>query len=212
MKNAKLRSSTILNFKFPILNSRRGGFTLLELILSITILIVVTIIIGSGFRLGVKAWERGEWEANETQRLRAVSGLMSQQLKSAYPYEMELNGEKVIIFQGESSSLLFVTTLTGDGGVKWVRYSFKDGALLFKEGRLPDKKFEEEIEKTSEDEEVIDRDITEFKFEYLSNDGEWEESWEFGKNLPKAVRVKLTYFHPFLITIPMGLEENGEQG
>jgi general secretion pathway protein J len=183
---------------------KKSGFTLLELILAIAILSIVTLIIGSGFRLGINAWERGESEATETQRLRVLSGLMTQQLKSAYPYRMEIEGKMVEIFRGSPNSVLFVTSLVDSsyGGFKWVRYVYEDGILKYKEGILPDKGL---FERLSGDEEILESDIGEVRFTYLSSDGkEWKDSWEFGDGLPGAVRVKIAYFEPFLITIPMG--------
>ena len=194
--------------------ARRGGrgdlagFTLLELILAITILSIVTLIIGSGFRLSIKAWEKGEAETQETQRLRALSGMISQSIKSAYPYEMKIEDKKTIIFEGDKNSILFATASNGSlaGGFKWVRYSYKDGALVFTEGILPDKKF---MDKIKEDEEIIDSDIGEVKLEYLSSGKEdWQESWNLGDGIPSAVRVKIAYFQPFLISIPMGFKDS----
>lgn len=184
----------------------KGGFTLLELILAITILSMVALIIGSGFRLGVKAWEKGEAEAQETQRLRALSGLISQNLKSAYPYKVKVEDKEVILFEGDKNSIMFVTALMGpqSGSFKWVRYSYNEGVFRFNEGILPDKKF---LDKISENEEVIDTDIREVTFEYLSpTESTWKETWTQGEGLPAAIRVKIAYFQPFLIMIPMGLK------
>ncbi len=181
-----------------------SGFTLLELIIAITILPLIILIIGNGFRLGMNAWEKGEQETLWTQRFRVLSGLLSQQIKSAYPYIMEVGDEKVAVFQGKSDSIMFVTALTDSayGGFKWVRYSHKDGTLFLKEGLLPDKKLDDRI---TGDEEVVDAGITEIKFAYLSlEENEWKDSWDYGKKLPGAVRVKISHFEPFLITIPMG--------
>lgn len=189
----------------------KPGFTLLELILALSILSMVALIIGSGFRLGIKAWEKGESEARETQRLRALSGLISQSLKSAYPYNMKIEEEKVVVFEGDANSLLFVTSFveTRDGGFKWVRYSYSDGSLVFTEGKLPDKNF---LDKIEENEEVIDSDIGEITFEYLpSFEEEWQESWDLGEVIPVAVRVKIAYFQPFFITLPMGLVDSGKK-
>ena len=184
-----------------------SGFTLLELIIAITILPLIILIIGNGFRLGMNAWERGEQETVWTQRLRVLSGLLSQQIKSAYPYTIDVDNEKVAVFEGKEDSVMFVTALTDSayGGFKWVRYSQKDGTLFLKEGLLPDKKLNESI---TGDEEVVDTDIDEIKFAYLSlEDNEWKESWDMGKKLPGAVRVKISHFEPFLITMPMGSAE-----
>ncbi len=193
------------------INYKNAGFTLLEVVIAVTILTLITLIVGYSFRLGINAWEKGEQEAGWTQRFRVLSGLLSQQIKSAYPYKMEIDDEKVILFKGESNSIVFVTTIAEKsyGGFKWVRYSHKDGTLFHKEGLLPDKNLPEHI---TGDEEVVDNNLEEIKFTFFSNDdGEWKESWDYEEKLPGAVKVKMSYFEPFLITIPMSSDEKQEE-
>ncbi len=188
----------------------KSGFTLLELIISIAILSMVILLISSGYRLALDSWEKGENETAATQRLRILSTLLSQQLKSAYPYRMKIDNKNVVVFTGDAGSVMFATALTDSsyGGFKWVKYSYDNGTLLYKEGLLPDKKL---IEKISGDEEIIDTDLGEVKFSYFSAEqGEWKESWDFGADLPAAVRVRISYFQPFTINIPMGYKEGEE--
>lgn len=196
-----------------VIGSARG-FTLIEVIIAITILSLVTVIIGSAFRLGIQAWEKGEKETGDTQRLRIMSGMLSQQLKSAFPYKVKIEDEDepVVIFKGETDSLLFVTTFADSsyGGFKWVKYVYKDGDLYYKEGLLPDKKIEEKVK---DKEEIIDTDVSEVRFEYLSpEDGEWVESWDYGQELPEAVKIKISYFQPFIINVPMSWAILDDQG
>lgn len=207
----RAKKMKILNFipiySGQISNSRRDGFTLIELIISITILSFITVIIGSAFRLGIQAWERGEKETGDAQRLRGLSSLLSQQLKSLYPYmiKTEDNDEDVVAFKGEPDSITFVTTITDTsyGGLKWVQYIFRDGVLLYKEGLLPDKKFEEHI-KDKDKEEIVDSNIDNFQFSYLApDDDEWTESWDDEEEVPVSVRVNIADFQPFVIKIPV---------
>ncbi len=215
MKNKKSGNTISLNFEFLILNSRRDGFTLIELIISIAILSIITVIIGAAFHLGIQAWEKGEKETGDAQQLRVLSSLLSQQLKSIYPYtiKMEDKDEEVVMFKGEPDSITFVTALTDSsyGGFKWVQYVFRDGALLYKEGLLPDKKIEENI-KDKDKEEIIDTNINMFQFSYLSpDDDEWQESWDFGDDLPDAIKVNIADFQPFVIRIqasPYGVNDD----
>ena len=199
----------VLNLKN--LKSCSRGFTLLELIISITILSLIAVIIGSGFRLGLKAWERGDEEAEAVQTMRVLSGLVFQQLKSAYPYKIKIDDENVVVFKGEPDSMIFVTTLSTPypGGFKWVRYLHKDGALLYKEGMLPDKEL---IDNIPGDEEILENDVDEVNFQYYSNDeGEWKESWEFSDKLPGAVRAQISYFQPIVVNIPMSRESDEKE-
>lgn len=182
-----------------------NGFTLVEILLAMTIMSIITLIVGSVFRLGINAWERGESETGQTQKLRILSGLISQQIKSAYPYWMNIEGENGVIFEGESDSLMFVTALADSSisGFKWVRYFYKDGVLYYNEGQLPDKEFHDKI---SDDEEVFDPEIGKVTFSYFSpEEEEWLDSWESGESFPEAVRVKIDPFEPFIITMPASL-------
>lgn len=187
------------------------GFTLLELLLSLTILTIVTVIIGSGLRLGMNAWEKGDAETSETQRLRILSSMFSQQLKSVFPYMIRVDDEKVFAFNGDSNSILFVTT-TNDiayGGLKWIRYEYKDGTLYYKEGLLPDKELTEHI---SGDEEILDAEIGEVTFAYYAaHEGEWKDEWDFSDSLPDAVKIKVTHFEPFQVNLAFGERFKNEE-
>jgi hypothetical protein len=120
---------------------------------------------------------------------------------------MDIDDESVVFFEGTSDSIAFVTTLTDSsfGGFKWVRYSFKNGTLLYKEGLLPDKELDEE---TGGKEKVVDTDLGNVEFSFYSADEqEWNESWDFGEYLPGAVKIRISYFQPFTVSIPAGLRE-----
>ncbi len=176
---------------------------------------LVALIIGSGFRLGLQAWEKGNKELQSNQRLRALSGLLLQDLKSAYPYEMEIDNEKVLLFEGKEHSVLFVSVLgsQSQGGLKWIKYSYDadNRSLSYSEGILPDK---EVLESASDDrrEEVVDDDMGMVRFEYFSpEDEDWTETWDLGEEIPPAVRVHMEYYPSLLITLPMIIEKTKEE-
>ncbi len=63
--------------------SHPRGFTLLELLISLTILSMVTVGIYAALSLGADASERGEARSIENQRVRAALSLIARHLKSA---------------------------------------------------------------------------------------------------------------------------------
>jgi hypothetical protein len=179
---------------------------------AMTLLALVALIIGNSFHLGADAWDKGSKETGETQRLRVLSGLFSQEIKSAYPYELEVDDEKVVLFKGESDRILFVTTFADEsyGGVKWVSYRYREGTLYHKEGMLPDKEVEDKL--SGGEEEEVDSGLDDIRFSYYSSaDEEWKESWDYAEKLPQAVKVKISYFQPFLVNIPMGSEDEEKE-
>ncbi len=202
------------------------GFTLLELIISFAILGVILLIIGSGLRLGAKAWEKGEEIVDETQRIRVLWERLSYEIRSAYPYQTDKMADKKIAFEGKSDSLSFVTSAIetdGKGGMKWVSYYIKDNGLMLKEKRLPDK----ELDEAKGEEIILEPKIKDIKFEYYEKKKEdWETSWDSKEKgrLPEVIKVSIYLkqersdrkgelsFPSLLISVPIAYSTEGSMG
>ena len=110
-----------------------AGFTLLEILVSLTIVAMVTLIAATAFRLTVQAWERGADEGESRQIQAALPVLLENQL--AARVNSRLFGKANItpdkFFCGSENSLSFLTTYAPQGsllqGVLWVRYVFDPG-------------------------------------------------------------------------------------
>jgi len=91
------------------------GFTLLELLISITILGIMMAIIMGGFRLGSRAWEKGEAKAEYNQKLRVVLDHMLEEIRSAHSLSIisEEDDIKYHAFWGEPARIRFITTAPG---------------------------------------------------------------------------------------------------
>lgn len=185
----------------------RAGFTLLELIVTFTILSIVLVMVLGALRLGTSAWERGGDKAEQYQKRRMVLSLLSQQLKSAYPYKIKAEKAEsdYLAFDGKGDSLRFVSTLSLKArrpeGLVYVVYQVEEGRssekiLKVYEARVLNKDFMEET--PAEDLFVsLLEDLADIKFEYFKEpkdeeeEGEWVESWDAKeqKQLPSQVRV-----------------------
>ncbi len=187
------------------------GFTLLELLLGITILSLIAVIVGGTFRLGIRAWQRGESDVNYSQRQRILVERLSQQIRSAYPYTIKIEDKRVVAFQGMPDSLWFITSSTSpsEAGLKWVSYFTRDGSLIVNEGVIPDKKILDKV--IPNEGKVLDSEVSDLHFEYLSpHEKEWEESWDLTGRLPEAVKIKINQFQEFVIHIPF-VTSNGKK-
>jgi general secretion pathway protein G len=74
IKNSKIRSLEILNFKFLILNSRKGGFTLIEILIVVMIIGLIASLIAPNL-LG--RFERSKEEITKAQVEMLSSGVQS---------------------------------------------------------------------------------------------------------------------------------------
>jgi len=186
---------------------RDSGFTLLELVVTLTILGFVLVMVLGLLRLGVTSWERGEAKADHYQKQRIVLNLLSQQVKSSFPYKIKAQKAEgdYIGFLGARDSLRFVSTFSITAkrpeGLVFVIYRVEEGQdseklLKVFEKRVLNKDF---MEETPEEEKFLTLlgDLSEFGFEYFQEGeeeeevGEWVESWD-GKDkreLPRQMRM-----------------------
>jgi prepilin-type N-terminal cleavage/methylation domain-containing protein len=110
------------------LSQRRAarGFTLLEVIVSMTILALVTGICYAAFHLGIRAVSKGEVAVVTAQRLRVATDVLIRQVKSASSAGAGLDDDySPFYFVGKPNLLSFVTEagqLSG-GGPSWVKYT-----------------------------------------------------------------------------------------
>ena len=105
------------------------GFTLLELLVSMTILSIVAVLILQALRISNQAWEKGESSINHTQRSRITLDTVFKQLSSAYLFTVKdkIENKDFLVFEGNSDSIKFVTTRpighNSRGGLFFVSYS-----------------------------------------------------------------------------------------
>lgn len=188
------------------------GFTLLEVTVTLTILGFILLIIFGAFRLGLSAWERGETTREEYQKLRAVSQLISRQVKSVVPYKIKAQKAEgdYLAFEGTPHSLKFVSALSLKArqpeGFVYVIYEFKEGRreggqLILYEQRILNKDFFEGDPKEELGVSLFEG-ISNIRFEYFREEDlsknrteDWVEEWNAKeeKELPKAVKMTITY-------------------
>jgi general secretion pathway protein J len=186
------------------------GFTLIEVVITLTILGFILLILFGAFRLSLSAWERGESTKEEHQRLRIVSQLISQQIKSTVPYKVKPQKAEgdYLAFEGKLHSLRFVSALPmrakGLEGFVYAIYQFKEGgseegSLILYEQRALNKDLFAEEPKEEMGVSMLEG-ISDVRFEYYreedpekSRKEEWVEEWNAKEEgeLPKALRMTI---------------------
>jgi len=188
------------------------GFTLLEVIVTLTILGFIVLIVFDAFRLGLSSWERGESTRIECQKVRAVTQMISRQIKSIVPYKVKTTKAEgdYLAFEGKATSLRFVSAFPIRGkrpeGFIYGIYEFKEegnggGRLILYEQRVLNKDLFEESLREESGASLIEG-ISKVRFEYCregdsekNQTEEWVEEWNAKeeKELPKALRMTITY-------------------
>lgn len=88
---------------------REAGFTLLELLISLTILALILVTVLGAVQVGSKSWESAERRAEENQRTRTLFDTLARELTMLYPLRVKQQDKEVVAFRGESGSLMFAT-------------------------------------------------------------------------------------------------------
>ncbi len=106
-----------------------SGFTLMEVVVAMVLVSMVTLIATLGFRLAVRAWERGENEGNSRQISSAIPALLEKQLDSLKKNVSFSKGKnKVLLFSGNEKGVSFFTSYSPQGsaiqGLVRVTYIF----------------------------------------------------------------------------------------
>jgi general secretion pathway protein J len=191
-----------------------SGFTLIEVIVTLTILGFVILMVSGIFRLALASWEKGDTIKEDYQKVRVVSQLVSRQVKSLVPYKIKTEKAEgnYLGFDGKAHSLRFVSALGIKGrrpeGFVYVVYQFKEegekkGRLVLYEQRAVNRDFfEDELKEDSA--VTLFEGVSRVRFEYLrgadeekSRREEWVEEWNAKdeKELPRAIRITVTYWN-----------------
>lgn len=190
--------------------SRSRGFTLLELMISMTVLGIIMTLVYGAMRLGIRTWETGQAQMDQWQRRQAIMALMERQLGSVYLPDGPLYVQTPV-FLGQSEEVAFFSSLPlvqdahGPRTV-FVRYRVErrrggKERLLFVE-RTPDFPNALRADPPPDDAwDVLADGLTEVDFAYLreipqgsGDPWEWEPEWEAddGK-APLAIRVSMQW-------------------
>jgi general secretion pathway protein J len=177
---------------------RARGFTLLEVLIALSIVGMLLTIAFGGLRVAMAAWRQGEDRAEAHQHVRAVAYTLSRALGAAYPYRSTrgLSPELVVLFDGGEKRLEFVTQaaplpLQVPIAFTAVVIALEDGdepGLVVRERPLPNRE-------PFTDGTVVMRDpsVTSLAFKFLTEEGEWVDSWDGqeARTIPRAIQVRL---------------------
>jgi prepilin-type N-terminal cleavage/methylation domain-containing protein len=177
------------------------GFTLIELVLALSIVAVMLTILFGGLRVGLRAWQRGEERANALEHARSMTQLLEQTLTGAYPFQGQIDqtSQRQVLFQGETDRVSFVTVsspfpLPAPIAFTAITMSVEMGSvpgLAIRQKALPNFDPFEQVKPS-----VVDSTVTAIRFRYLRDPeaGSWEETWDGAEErmAPRAVEMTLT--------------------
>ena len=178
-------------------NSLRSsaGFTLLELIISFSIIALIVVIIAGAMRLAHHSVESGEKRAETLERTRTSINIINAQIQSQAPLAYMDDVNKKYYFQGDSESMQLATNYSiwgGERGFTIVRYRVESDnsgkkIMIASENTIG-------MESSRETKLLTGFDTISFDYFYkgpTDEIGTWIEKWTDETSIPDKARLNL---------------------
>jgi len=180
-------------------SARAAGFTLIEVVLALTIFALIGGILYGAFSLSHSAVEKSQVNSTRNQKQRSIADLLGSYVRSTFPYR-ESPEEQTAFFEGNVESLTFVSAYSqGMGGrgmakIQITKDEDDNGRAMVKLEETAPVRLSSESGGSGQTYSIVLQDnVKEFRLAYLDPQAEeetWEDRWDGRERrmLPRAVR------------------------
>jgi general secretion pathway protein J len=162
---------------------REAGFTLIEMLVAMTLLGLVFVLLFGGLRFGMRAWEHGATASVAAGDVRSARDFLRSTLERACPAITDRGADRppVADFSGTATGIVFHGPAPrARGGAPCTALTL---ALL--RDRLT-------VSVAGERSDLLAH-IHAVSIAYLGTDGVWRDTWSNAAELPRLVRVRLSF-------------------
>lgn len=182
---------------------RARGFTLLELLIGMTLVGFILALLFAGLNLGTRSWEAGEQRMVSSSQQAVVVEFIRRMFEQTEPVRWQVDAEDRLAFAGDAESLRFVGTLAmheGATGRHLIALDLADGASgreLVMRWRLADPREPGFGGVEQAEPKVLIKAISGMALAYFGAETDleepaWHDQWLNQKTLPRLIRLRLT--------------------
>ena len=198
------------------------GFTLIEVLIAMTLLSLMVVLLFSSLTMGAKSWEQGEKKIANVNEIAVVQQFFNNHLMHATPQWNDFDPEKdrVFSFQGKKQSLQFVAAFPASAeraGLQLFDLKFNEkNKQRFIEVTLTPFFPLTEGEKWFEDSVELVNGVENFELSYFGLNDEtgeyvWHNEWLNKEQQPRLVKILLTFddgrYFPEMI-VPLNVDSS----
>jgi prepilin-type N-terminal cleavage/methylation domain-containing protein len=170
------------------------GFTLLELLISILIIALLSVLVGGALSMAYRSVQKGEKKIEAAERMKGTLSLMDAQIQSAIPIGLTADDDSEYYFKGASESFTFVSNHSLWGGERgYVQATYR---IETEPGGQKSLYLTESTVGIENEREVrLLYGVDDIKFEFLQSgltetEGGWVSEWEDETVVPSKIRIQ----------------------
>ena len=186
---------------------RQGGFTLIEVLIGMSLLSLIMLLLFGSLRISARNWDAGEQRIAEVSQMAAVQNFFRRYLSTAKPVQQiekdDIDDEQSgLAFVGGHDSVDFVASLPASAGrlglqIFSVKLQSEDDSKAIMVAIKPFYPAADDEEWEKEEVELISG-IRQFKLSYFGifkqhEQAEWHEDWKDQDELPYLVKVEIEF-------------------
>lgn len=187
---------------------RRGGhagFTLIEVVLAMTLLGTMMIMLYSGLTFALRSWDSGEANGRATADRRIGEHFLRRELMELFPMRWKDPNMVKVAFTGEERRLRFVSSRPAGvsmGGLALVGVEVEGDARrrerhLVMRRAMPDEEARDFGPLEKAEPNILLANVDSVRFDYFGSETDfaepkWFEEWKPPSRVPQVVRMKVT--------------------
>jgi len=193
--------------RLPALRAPARGFTLIELMIALSLFALMSAILFGSLQLAGRTWDAGEAKAESNASMRLTGDYLRGQLSAQHPQRMRKIAEFPLLFGGTREDVRFSAPLPGRvgvGGMWYYRLAVVEGAgkgksALVLERMVPDINATAMPDFNAAERSVLADDVTSLKVGYLGRDRgasvdiapTWRDRWDDPQVMPLLIRIEV---------------------
>jgi general secretion pathway protein J len=184
---------------------RARGFTLIELVLALTILGTMMLLLYSGLSFALRSWDAGDVNGRLTMDRRIGANFLRRELSELFPMRWKDPTTLKLAFEGDSNHLRFVSSRPAglaSGGLSLVSIDLeadrKNPRLhnIVMRRAMPDDDQRDFAPVEKAESSILIPEVESVAFSYFGAENDfaepvWTDSWKFQSRIPLMIRLRV---------------------
>ena len=184
---------------------RARGFTLVEMVVALTILGTMLILLYSGLTFALRSWDASDVNGQRTMDRRIGENFLRREVSELFPMRWKDPVTLKLAFEGDSTHLRFVSARPAGiamGGLSLVSIDVEEDARNRRERHLvmrramPDDEQKDFVPLDKAEATILIPDVDSIELSYFGAENDfaepkWVDDWKYASRIPQMIRLRV---------------------